>query len=203
MKWQGYDQPTWEPLKIIWEDDPKSVREYAKNRNLLDHPKWRYYSQDATRKVCQVTRCCASKRKKSAPKYKFGQKVPKSIHECYKVDKENGNHDWAQAIQKEVKLLRDDFNCFKILEKSQTPPENYQYIKLLWTFDVKFDGRKRARCVAGGHMIDPLPQEETYSSVVALDAVRLAFLAIELMDMEIVAADIGSAYIQAMTKEAV
>ena len=102
-----------------------------------------------------------------------------------------------------MKLLRDDFNCFKILEKGQISPRNYQYIKLLWTFDVKFDGRKRARCNAGGHMTEPLPQEETYSSVVALDTVRLAFVAAELMDMEIVAADIGSAYIQAMTKEAV
>ena len=25
MKWKGYDQPTWEPLRTIWEDDPDSV----------------------------------------------------------------------------------------------------------------------------------------------------------------------------------
>ena len=74
---------------------------------------------------------------------------------------------------------------------------------MLWTFDVKFDGRKRARCVAEGHMTAPLHQEDTYSSVVSLDTVRLAFIAAELMGMDIVAADIGSAYIQAQTKEKV
>ena len=42
IKWTGYDQPTWEPLRTIWEDDPESVREYARKRNLLDHPKWRF-----------------------------------------------------------------------------------------------------------------------------------------------------------------
>ena len=94
----------------------------------------------------------ASKRKKWAPKYKFGQKVPKTISECYEIDKENGNNEWAQAIEKEVKLLRDDFQCFTILLPNQMPTNMYQYIKLLWTFDIKFDGRKRARCVAGGHM---------------------------------------------------
>lgn len=35
IKWTGYDQPTWEPLRVIWEDDPNSVREYAQKRNLL------------------------------------------------------------------------------------------------------------------------------------------------------------------------
>jgi hypothetical protein len=57
----------------------------------------------------------ASKRKKTSPKYKFGQKVPKTIAECYEIDKENGNNEWAQAIEREVKLLRDDFQCFTIL----------------------------------------------------------------------------------------
>ena len=29
IKWTGYMEPTWEPLRIIWEDDPKSVRAYT------------------------------------------------------------------------------------------------------------------------------------------------------------------------------
>jgi len=142
-----------------------------------------------------------SKRKKSSPKYKFGQKVPRTIAECYEIDRENGNSEWAQAIEKEVKLLRDDFKCFIILGPNQLPSRDYQYIKLLWTFDVKFDGRKRARCVAGGHTTEPLHQEYTYSSVVSLDTVRIAFIAAELMGLDVVAADIGSAYIQAKTKQ--
>ena len=58
------------------------------------------------------------------------------------MDKENKNNDWAKAIEKEVKLLRDDFKCFEILPQGIYLPTDYKYIPLLWTFDVKFDGRK-------------------------------------------------------------
>lgn len=41
MKWKGYEKPTWEPIKTIWEDDPESVMEYARKMNLLKSPKWK------------------------------------------------------------------------------------------------------------------------------------------------------------------
>jgi hypothetical protein len=41
IKWKGYEKPTWEPIKTIWEDDPDSVIEYARKMNLLRNPKWK------------------------------------------------------------------------------------------------------------------------------------------------------------------
>jgi hypothetical protein len=69
-------------------------------------------------------------------------------------------------------------------------------------FDVKMDFTRKARFVAGGHMTD-LPSNITYSSVVARDSVRLAFLLAALNDLEILGGDIGNAYLQAETKEKV
>ena len=46
-------------------------------------------------------------------------------------------------------------------------------------------------------MTEPLDTEMTYASVVSLDTVKLAFIAAELQGLKAVAADIGSAYIQA------
>lgn len=43
----------------------------------------------------------------------------------------------------------------------------------------------------------------TYSSVISCDSVRLAFLIAALNDIEILAADIGNAYLNAYTKEKV
>ena len=52
-------------------------------------------------------------------------------------------------------------------------------------------------------MTEPLDVELTYASVVSLDTVKLAFIAAELQGLKAVAADIGSAYIQAYTKDKV
>ena len=100
-------------------------------------------------------------------------------------------------------LLKDKYKCFKFFEKGTTPPRGYQYIKLLWTFDVKFDGRKRARLVAGGHMTEKLDKEETTSTMVGLDTVILASLAARCKGLKCLSGDINSAYIQAHTKEKV
>ncbi len=62
------------------------------------------------------------------------------------------------------------------------------------------DFTRKARFVAGGHMTDP-PTEITYSTVVSRDSVRIGFLIAALNDLDLVAADIGNAYLQAETKE--
>jgi hypothetical protein len=67
---------------------------------------------------------------------------------------------------------------------------------------VKIDFTRKARLVAGGHLTDP-PTTLTYSSVVSREIVRLAFLIASLNDLNILVADIGNAYINAMTKEKV
>jgi len=67
-------------------------------------------------------------------------------------------------------------------------------------FEVKMDFTRKALFVAGGYMRDP-PTEITYSSVVSRDIVRIGFLIAALNDLDLVAADIGNAYLQAETKE--
>ena len=67
-------------------------------------------------------------------------------------------------------------------------------------FDVKMDLTRKARFVAGGHMTDT-PASMTYSSVVSRDSVRIAFTYAALMGMDIWAADIGNAYLNAKCRE--
>jgi hypothetical protein len=59
---------------------------------------------------------------------------------------------------------------------------------------------RKARFVAGGHITDP-PKDMTYSSVVSRDSVRIAFLIAALNELDIMAADIQKAYLNADTKE--
>jgi hypothetical protein len=68
-------------------------------------------------------------------------------------------------------------------------------------FDIKMDGlQRKARLVAGGHTTET-PASITYSSVVTRDSVRIAFLIAALNDLDILAADIGNAYLNAPCRE--
>eukprot|EP00957_Ditylum_brightwellii_P051405 3898049-Ditylum_brightwellii.AAC.1 len=82
--------------------------------------------------------------------YKLGMQVPRTedVRGAMKLDQENGNSPWFDAQKKEASTLRD-MATFELM------PENfdltgYQYIPLIYTWDVKFDGRRRACLVANG-----------------------------------------------------
>jgi hypothetical protein len=69
-------------------------------------------------------------------------------------------------------------------------------------FDIKPDLRRKARLVAGGHMIDARGHT-SYSSVVRLDSIRLLNVIAKAQGLEVLAGDVGSAYLNAETKEKV
>jgi len=45
----------------------------------------------------------------------------------------------------------NEFEVFKVLAKGASPPPGYKRIPYSFVFDVKFDLRRKARIVAGGH----------------------------------------------------
>ena len=92
--------------------------------------------------------------------------------------------------------------AFEFQLDDKPAPVGYKWILLRMIFDVKIDFIHKAGLVAGGHLTDP-PTTLTYSSVVSRESKRLAFLIADLNDLNILVADIGNAYINAMTKEKV
>jgi len=82
------------------------------------------------------------------------------------------------------------------------PPPRCQWIPFHMIFDVKCNFTRKARFVAGGHWTDG-PTQLTYSSVVTRDSVRIGFLVAALNGLDILAADIGNAYLQAPAREKV
>jgi len=69
-------------------------------------------------------------------------------------------------------------------------------------FDIKMDGKftRKARLVAGGHTTET-PASSTYSSIVSRESVRAAFLLAALNDLDVFAADVGNAYLNAPCRE--
>jgi hypothetical protein len=81
--------------------------------------------------------------------HKYGIWVPKSIKEAFSIDEENGDHRWAESIQKEMNNVRV---AFWILEEGEEVPPTYRFMKGHLVFDVKFDefrfkSRKYAACL--------------------------------------------------------
>eukprot|EP00957_Ditylum_brightwellii_P015590 1175257-Ditylum_brightwellii.AAC.1 len=82
--------------------------------------------------------------------YKFCLQVSMTgdVRGTMKLDKENGNSLWFDAQKKEASTLRN-MDTFELMP-GNFDLTGYQYGLLIYDWDVKFDGRRRARLVANG-----------------------------------------------------
>jgi hypothetical protein len=131
--------------------------------------------------------------------HKFGIEIPKTVKRALEIDKETNTDFWEKATLKEMKHVRP---AFRILEDEDVIPIGSQWIPCHIIFDIKVDFTRKARFVAGGHKAET-PKGITYSSVVSRDSIRIAFLLAALNDVDILAADIGNAYLNADAREKV
>ena len=133
--------------------------------------------------------------------HKFGIRLPHSVHEAIKLDIANKNTIWQDAIAKEMVHVRPAFKPYLgSVQEAKSKLVGYQQIRCHMIFDIKLDFTRKARYVAGGHTTTA-PASMTYSSVVARDSVRLVLLHAALNDIDLLAADIGNAYLNATCRE--
>ena len=201
VKWSSDDEDTWEPLNVMAGTDPVTIAEYAKTESLLETPGWKRFKRYIKRPhiSARVAKQVALKRRRTAAQIKFGFRVPRTYQEALRIDKVNGNKKWQEAIYTELEQL-DEYKTFRVSQEGV--PEGFNKIRVHFVFDVKHDGRHKARLVAGGHMT---PEEvyASYSSVASLRSMRLVMFASQLNDQKLHAADIGNAYLEAFTEEKV
>ena len=194
---------TWEPLNLMAKDDPVTLAKYAKQNNLLDTPGWKFLHRIVrhAKQLQLMVNQAHLQSKKNTVQYKFGVRVPRNVKEAYKLDQENGNTLWHDAMTLELQQLQE-YKTFEDAGSNVPAPADHQMIHAHMVFDVKQTGKRKARFVAGGHLTNP-PKDSVYSSVVSLRSIRIICLLAELNDLELMAADIGNAYLEACTKEKV
>jgi hypothetical protein len=173
------------------------LAEYAKQHELQDEPAFRWWIKHTLRRKKYMLKAVRTRYARRT--HKFGIQLPRTVDEALAIDRETNTTYWFDAIQKEMKNVRV---AFKFLDSGERVPIGFKWIKCHLIFDVKMDFTRKARYVAGGHMTDP-PSTLTYSSVVSRDSVRIAFLLAALNDVQLLAADIGNAYLNAPTREKV
>ena len=194
----------WIPLKDLKASNPVELAEYAVANKLLEEPAFAWWAKDVLRRRNRIISKVKSRYWKTT--HKFGFKLPHSVEEALKIDEETETDYWRKAIEKEMSKVRVAFERWDegTLEEARSGKKliGYQEIGCHMIFDIKMDGdfTRKARLVAGGHTTEA-PASITYSSVVSRESVRIAFLVAALNDLQIFAADIGNAYLNAPCRE--
>ncbi len=193
----------WIALKDLKDSNPVELAEYAV-ANKIDHePAFAWWVPFTLRKRNRIVSKMQKKYWRTS--HKFGIEVPTTLRRAYEIDEDTGTDFWQKATAKEMTKVKVAYE-----EKEETPEQvrsgeatgyiGYQEITCHLVFDVKMDFSRKARLVVNGAKTEA-PAALTYSSVVSRDSVRLAFLIAELNDLDVMACDIGNAYLNAPCRE--
>jgi len=123
------------------------------------------------------------------------------------LDKKFGSTRWRDATRVEMDQL-DEYDTFHDkghkdnIDEILKSLDGYKKIRTHLVYDVKNDGRHKARMVADGHLTD-VPLTSVYSGVVSLRGFRMVVFLAELNGLDTWATDIGNAYLEARTSEKV
>jgi hypothetical protein len=186
----------WVPLKDLKESNPIEVAEYAVANKIAEEPAFAWWVYHVLKKRDRILKKVKSRYWKRT--HKYGIRLPKSVDDALRIDKETATTFWKDAIEKEMKNVGVAFE-FRI---DDVMPVGYKHIDCHMIFDVKIDLIRKARYVAGGHQTEAA-KDMTFASVVSRDSVRIAFLSAALNDLDILAADVQNAYLNAPTTEKV
>ena len=174
----------WNALKDLKDSNPMEVVSYAQANGIIDEPAFAWWVPHFLSKRERII-CKLGTSKYWRTQEKLGITVPCSIEQAYKLDEENKNTLWQDAIAKEMRHVLPAFKDDECtLDEAKKKLVGFQRIRCHLIFDIKMDFTWKACFVAGGHVTDP-PDCLTYSNVVSRETVRMKFLLAALNDLDI------------------
>ena len=128
----------------------------------------------------------AATRRMRQSKFKFGVEVPRDLDHVKKLDTDNGNTFWMDAL----KLGMTNLVCgLHILDDDEVVPVGWKQSSGHLIFDIKMDFTRKARWVKDGHKT-PKFESSTFAGVVGQDSIRIALTYAALNDLDAICADI-------------
>jgi hypothetical protein len=197
--WLNGDK-SWVKMDDLRLHDPLLVLTYGLRHQITRKPGWEWV-ESFVNNDDELARIIHAHRVSKDIVYKFGVRVPNSTQEALRLDSEKDEKLWLEAIETELKQI-NEYETFRILRDDEPTPPGYRRIPYHCVFDVKFDGRRKCRLVAGGHRTAP-PKEDIFSGVVSMEAVRLGFILARLNGLMVCAGDIVNAFLYGKTREKV
>ena len=129
--------------------------------------------------------------KKNKTKIKFGIEVPKGYKDALRLDEQNGNTLWQDAIKTELDQI-NSYGTFK--DNGKKVPKDHKRIPVHFVFDVKFDLRRKARLVVGGHLTQPIFNDAPFTGIASIKSTRVVAFLAKLNRLDIKTVDVGTAY---------
>jgi hypothetical protein len=190
VRWKDQSE-SWIRLADMKEAHPVETAEYAKSRGIDHEAAFAWWVPYTLRKRDVIL--ASVKRRIRKTTHKYGIEIPSSVEHAYEIDKQQGNTLWRDAIRKEM------FNvgiAFEVLDEGQKAPAGWHKVTGHLVYDVKMDFTRKARWVLDGHKTaDPIGS--SYAGVVSRESIRIAFTYAALNNLNVCAADIRNAYLQA------
>ena len=186
---------SWVKLSELKESHTVETAEFAKSRGIDDEPGFAWWVPHMLKKRNAIISAVKVRLRKMT--HKYGIEIPTSVDHAMEIDRKNGNTMWKDALALEM------FNvgvAFEILEEGQMAPPGWEKASghLIW--DVKMDFTRKARWVLDGHK-PPDPIGSTFAGVVSCESIPIAFTYAALNDLQVFAADIHNAYLQAPSSQ--
>jgi hypothetical protein len=194
VKWADASE-SWIPLKDTKESHPVETADFAKARSIADEQAFAWWVPYTLRKHDIILSKINARIRMTT--HKYGIEIPTSVENAMEIDRSNNNTFWKNALAKEMTEVGV---AFEVLEEDMKAPIGWSKVTGHLVWDVKMDFTRKARWVLDGHRT-PNPIGSTYAGVVSRDSIRIAFTYAALNGVDVFAADIRNAYLQAPSSQ--
>ena len=194
IKWKDGSE-SWIRLAEMKESHPVETAEYAKAKGIDDEAAFCWWVPYTLKRRDAIISAVKSRVRKTT--HKYGIEIPTSVEHAKEIDRRNGNTLWMDALAKEMYNVGV---AFEVLDEGQKAPPGWNLASGHLVWDVKMDFTRKARWVLDGHKT-PDPIGSTFAGVVSRESVRIAFTYAALNGLEVFAADIRNAYLQAPSSQ--
>ena len=174
---------------------PVETAEYARARGISNEPAFTWWVPYTLRKQEVILAVVKNRIRKMT--HKYGIEIPRDVEHAHEIDSRNGNPMWRDALKKEMYNVGV---AFEILDEGAHAPHGWKQVigHLVW--DVKMDFTRKARWVLNGRKtLDPIGP--TYAGMMSRESVHIALTYAALNDLDVFAADIWNAYLQALSSQ--
>ena len=194
IKWKAKSK-TWINLADMKEAHPVETAEYARARGISNEPAFAWWVPYTLRKREVILAAVKNWIRKMT--HKYGIEIPRDVEHAHEIDARNGYTLWRDTLQKEMYNVRV---AFEILDEGSHASHGWKQVTGHLVWDVKMDFTRKARWVLNGHKT-PDPIGSTYAGVVSRESVCIALTYAALNDLDVFAADIRNAYLQASSSQ--
>ena len=194
IKWKDKSK-AWINLADMKEAHLVETAEYARARGISNEPAFTWWVPYTLRKREVIL--AAVKNWIRRMTHKYGVEIPRDVEHAHEIDARNGNTLWRNALKKEMYNVGV---ALEILDEGVHAPHGGKQVTRHLVWDVKMDFTRKARWVLDGHKT-PDPIGSTYAGVVSRESVRIALTYAALNDLDVFAANIWNAYLQALSSQ--